>query len=394
MIKKVYKYALFFLAFFLVLPLANAVLISGSKLLYTEYFVPGKTFTYTFYATPSVDGQKLAMTAPGPFQEYFIISPETIVATTGDFAKFTAIITLPLEAPEPGKHRNKICVGEADTGGDGMIVVKAKSCGAVVFISLYDGKYIKSRLLPTNSNAGDLVPINLQISNWGKEDISELKADLVISENDKVLATLNTDTVSLASTETKDLKTKWNSEGVKEGKYNINATIYYDGNIKRQNTTFRLGHLNVFIEDYTKKVIIGEINKFDIDILSGWNLDIPSVYGEVKVFKDKELVTSFKTTPEYLKPWRKATLLGYLDGTKLESIGEYDVTIKLFYMNSTTTEPGKITVIEPELEEKPESKVDASVILLVVISIALIIIFTILYRIKNRRYKTWKRRRY
>lgn len=375
MIKKSSELIVFLLVI-LLLPLGEAIGISGTQLTITEFFVPGETFTYTFYAMPMKENQELTFLAEGVFEDYVTFSPEKITGNDGDYVPFQATIKLPSEA-EPGRLSTKICVIEDPSGGS--ISIRTKACAIVRFMSLYDGKYINMAFSAPNANVNETVPFTVSIDNFGKEDISEIRGEIEVFEGETTIAKLNTNTVSLNSKESTVLIANWDSTGIKAGEYSAKATVYYDGEKKEAYDDFLLGKLNVLIEDYTKKVELGKINEFQITVKSGWNLDISSIYGEVRLLDDNKEIVSFKTPSESLKSWETKTFLGYLDGNKVKSTGKYDAEIRLHYLNQMTSVMGEIEVVDSLTEEKPKAEFNM-LLLIAVIAVVVMFIFLIIRR--------------
>lgn len=276
--------------------------------------------------------------------------------------EFIVSLKLP-EFLEPGIHKIRVgVVPKVSPRESGIGAIAAVRAPIIIFVP-YPGKYVKARFSATNANVNEFVIFTIYAKNLGKETVQMAYANIDVfdPENVKVI-NVKTNEASIKSQEEVILKARFNASGLKDGIYKANADLYWDGNVTKLTTSFKIGNLYVKVVNYTKILEPDKINRFDIGIESRWNTPIKSIYGKVTINK-----TTAITPTTQLKPWEKKIITTYID-TKHIAVGEHPVEIVLYYENVTTTEIGKVNVIIPE---KPAPKM--SVTLLVIAVILLII---------------------
>ncbi|MBU2562495.1 MAG: hypothetical protein KKF68_02435, partial [Nanoarchaeota archaeon] len=138
------------------------------------------------------------------------------------------------------------------------------------------------------------------------------------------------------------------------------------GKIAEAKSIFRIGYLFIDITNSTKKIIIDEIQKFDIDIESSWNNNIDGAYADVVIFNNSEKLINFKTSSTSLNPWERKTITGFFDTSNF-SEGFYEANITLYYYGRDV---GKTT----EKTVKIEFVKKSSRILLITVIIGVIIL--------------------
>ncbi|MEM4268075.1 MAG: hypothetical protein QXK37_04580 [Candidatus Woesearchaeota archaeon] len=214
----------------------------------------------------------------------------------------------------------------------------------------YPGKYISFELVSENVNQGEPVQFTLIATNLGQEDIESAKGFVEIYGADNYanyVTTVETKEKPIKSLETIRLYTFLQTADLKSGSYKAIGVLKYDGEKAQDEDTFNIGQLQVIINDYTRNLTRGRINKFDINISSAWNNRIERIYGEASITG----VPSKMITPTIvLDPWTTNTLTGYLEIPPDTPLGEVDGKITLYFENTTTKN------ILVNITENPDAK--------------------------------------
>ncbi|MBU4086775.1 MAG: hypothetical protein KKB21_04340, partial [Nanoarchaeota archaeon] len=229
-------------------------------------FQPSYNFSVNFGALGAAPDQKLKVYAKGDFAEYVHFDKTEMTGAGG----FTAYVNLPSQADKPGKNRLYIRVEEVNdnSGGVGTRIV----IGALIAIYVpYPGKYAEISLTTKDVNEGESVPVTLEVSNLGKEDIF-VNPVLEIYKYDNTRIDLMNLGLRSARTQAKEkFETQINTKNYKPGVYTAFASVDYGGSeIARANSTFRIGTLSVAVVNWTSMFKKGKISKFDIEIESLW----------------------------------------------------------------------------------------------------------------------------
>lgn len=381
---KTQKLLLFFI-FFLFFSSVSAVGIRGADLSFVIDFEPNGEFEYTYKVHPdSGKVQDYLFYAKGDLEEHITFTPEKLYDVSGsESPSFKAKISFP-DSIEPGLHRQEICVGEGEAEGTGGISVKTAACAAIKVLEVYPEVYLLSEIESNNANIGDPVVFDISVENWGRPNISNLYADIDIFEEEKKIETISTDVTSLNSREKKTLTTNLDTSNYDAGNYRAVAKLKYESKEDILNTSFKIGQLSINILNYTKETEIDSVNEFFVEVESGWNTKIENIYADVKVSKEGETLSSFKTVSESLDPWDTKKLVGYVDTTEFESLGEYDVSIDVQYAGETESTSGKINVVEKTKEEKP---IDTTTIIMGAAIVIIIILVVLLLKNRNGKKK-------
>ena len=265
----------------------------------------------------------------------------------------SADIKLP-EKIDPGLYY--IFIGGLETSGEpGTVSARAGIQSKITVLSLYPGKYLEYSLTANDVGVNEKINFSMALSNYGIEDIGAVKGiiDIYDPENNFVQA-IYTNTISIKSVENKALIAEFYALNLKPGIYKAVGRIEYDG-IKPNSTResfFRIGSLNIIINDYTREVIVNATNRFEITITSDWVGTISGVYGRVYTPNQKTL----KTPNLDINKFQTAKLETYWETKGLE-IGEYDVVIEIFYEKTSIKKTVKVNVIDgiPPIIEKPKT---------------------------------------
>jgi hypothetical protein len=171
------------------------------------------------------------------------------------------------------------------------------------------------------------------------------------------------------------LKKEWESAGNNPGDYKAVLVVDYGAEKPVTRETFvKLGSLAIRIVDYTKKVAIGKLSKFEINLVSNWNNGVEDLYADIEISNSSSELTNFRTVPVTLEPWEEKTIEGYFDSSEFEK-GVYQGNITLHYMKNSTSNLVEIEIV-------------SSKIYLIIIGIAVvlgIIVLIIYWFVKNNK---------
>ncbi|NIO20641.1 MAG: hypothetical protein GTN76_07855 [Candidatus Aenigmarchaeota archaeon] len=291
----------------------------------------------------------------GDLKDYVTLEKNLVEFKESDNSKpFTYTVRLPERIDKPGEHWGKIVVMELPPGMEaeeieGQFVIATTAVIHQLLVKVpYPGKYAEMDLSIAEAQPSETVNFFVKVYNLGTQNIGRAKATVEIKgPTNEVIATIETDEISIKSKERKDLAAYWKAD-VNPGVYHAVATLDYDGNLARKEDNFYVGNLFVEVKEVTVKGFrLGGVAKFNILVESKWNEKIENVYAEMIITDPKgDVVTSFKSASVDIEPLQKETLLAYWDTVGVEK-GVYDAKLILHYAGKTTERKLK-TYIELE----------------------------------------------
>ncbi len=359
-------------------------------------FEPGleKIVKYSVFGDAN---QKLELYVSGDLAEYVELDKDNLVGG----GTFIAKLKLPKYIKKPGKHR--IIIGVREKIDEELLeqaIGTSVTIQVVMYIYVpYPGKYLEVALKSHNVNVGEPVNFELEIKSQGKEDITIIPRIEITSQN-KTIETLYFKEREIKSQEGIKLKKTLDTTNYNPGKYNAVAIVDY-GKIARAESEFKIGELVIYITNYTKQIVIGDIKSFDIEIESRWNDNIDGAYAEVFIFnKSKsssgstsEVLISFKTSSTKLTPWGRKTITGFFDTSNFTE-GFFDANITLVYYGKEVGKSSSELVKIEFVEEK-----DYNLIILIAAIIAGVVVLCMVfllikkYLLKNKKRKRSAKRR-
>ncbi len=279
---------------------------------------------------------------------------ETEIYVSGDLASYVSLnknsligggvviasISLPLEIESPGE--NRIIVGARQKSSGKGISLMANVQGLIKIKVPYPGEYVEPSLSVSNANIGEAVNYNLIIYNQGNSSI-EVSPMIQVFADGKLRDSLNLDKGVIDFSGEETYSGQISTENYPAGNYLAVAIVEYgDGEFARSDDEFRLGEFIVRVNNYTRVLSLGDIEKFFIDIESFWNSPIEEVFAEVSVLGTE---SSFITPTIWLDSWENEKLYGFFDGSGLRK-GKYPIEIIIHYGNSSSQFSGEILLVE------------------------------------------------
>jgi hypothetical protein len=335
----------------------------------------------------------------GPMKEFLTFEQQEFILKPNENKCQNYNLNVQTKPDFYGPSITQIWVKQKSDDSSGSFRVLTNIHHKLSFFIPYPDKYVGINIKSENVNVNEPVQFTISAKNYGEKKVNKANARLDIYGADdysNFVTSLYTNTKSIESMKTVDYFATFDTFGIVPGYYKANVEFYYDNeNIKKENI-FRIGTLNVKINNYTKFAVENKINPYEIDIESRWNNKIENLYARVEF---DGINANILTPTINLIPWEKTKIKTFIDLTGYNS-GEYKGKIILLYDNVTNTEDIILKVTELIKEEKPQdtlkpdkiiedttnvSSLSLTTILLIIIIILIIvdIIYIIYKRKKN-----------
>jgi len=318
--------ALFFIFIFLFSGFVSAGLgITPGK---REYeFVPNMEQEISYKVNADEPDEKIEVYVTGELAKYASLDKKELIGG----GSFKMKLKLPGSLERAGK--NQLFVGAREKIDEEISAIgTAVAVEAVINIYVpYSGRYAELTLSSNNANIEEDINFKLNIINRGKEELSIIPR-IEIYEKEEKKETLYFQQRNLISGESIELKKILVTKDYKAGEYKALAIIE-QGDAFKAETKFKIGDLFVGVSNYTNKIFIGGLQKFEVEIENGWNNKIENVYAVVSIGK----LVSFKTTPESLNNFGKSITSGYINTGNITK-GIYSGDITLFYADRSSSE--------------------------------------------------------
>ena len=350
-------------------------------------YEPGLTKAFGYILIPTSSSVlNYSVKITGSFADYMSLDPPLLEnVPPNERPAFRVVFEMPDKLPEnigPGEHKQDINIVEEINVKGGLSV----RTGALIRINvyvLYPTTYLTGSVQAANINEGEDLQVTVNAHNYGKQKINSVNAKIEILNSEEILQkTLYTQTSSIESNTNTVLTATGTSFGLKPGDYKAKATIYWDNNVTIMTNTFRIGALNALINDFTKEVLQGTINEFNIFVESLWNDELENVYAEITIGEDV-----IKTPTINIPAWKEVKLTGYWN-TKNLPLGEYDTNIRILYPEGLIKSLDDKVIIK---EEPPQinneidiqdnttqaKKIPNTTIMMYVLSIAVLVLIII-----------------
>jgi len=387
------KIKVLFGIFIFVILISNVYSLGISPGRTTIEFVPGleKQVEFQVINTENKD-INIALSVEGSLKDYVNVSDEVVsLSKVESSKKFNYSINLPNELP-PGLNTANVMALELpkDINDPGMVLQATVAVITQVYVYVpYPGKYAEVALSSHNVNAGEPVNLYLTIISRGKDDIIINPEIEIFSENESV-EKFSLEQSSVKSQQSTTLKKVLNTTSYKPGLYTALALVSYEAGSAKTASEFKIGTLFVSIINYTGRINIGGISKFQVWIESNWNSRIDSIYANILITKKENsiVLAGFKTPYTTLEQWGTGMLEGFFDAGNFTA-GNYNANITLFYAGNSSSSIASI-----EFASK-ESRLMIIVIIAAAVVIALIAIAFLARRfmLKNAKEKERKKRK-
>ena len=347
---------------------------ASDKIVYTgEGIVEGK---FTLFP---VEEKNVKVQVVGDLEKYILLNgnnPEISMHLKGP-----VVIQYSIELPanlKPGEYTTKIRCIQDITPEEKIHSGTATATAAVAYIVKVrvpnEGKFLEAVITtePAKINLGDVVYFDINILNFGTEDLTNLQTDLIIKDQDGItISKKQTTSVDiLRPAEKGDLRAFWDTQGQKPGIYHAQASIFYGGKLPTDvSTDLKLGDINIQIINIST-ILNESIAKIFIDVQSNWNEVIQNVYAEVVIKNGSQQIDKIKTSSVDLAAWSKDRLTAFWERGALNE-GEYKLEIYVYYYDK---QENKQTLVNLPSLEKPAPITSTNNMALIIIAIALLVL--------------------
>ncbi|MBI4441182.1 hypothetical protein HY639_03370 [Candidatus Woesearchaeota archaeon] len=332
-----------------------------------------------------------AIAVGGDFAQY--AHYDRLVKLTGQRTPFVIRFQFPSKRPAPGIYNADITVFQTQASG-GQVALLAGAQIPLYVRVLDPGTYLEMRdfrVEPKHVRFGDTVTFVVPGANYGEKQLKSVKGSIAVFYGDELITTLQTNSQSLFSEQSAELRATWQTKKKKSGEYKAIAKITYDGKeTATKETVFYVGEEEVVITNYTRWLTNNSVNPFFVDVTSHWNVPIDFSAGISLIQQDKE-VAAFRMPTELLQPWAAKRVIGFVD-TRGFALGDYQVNLTLSAGRKQSVYKGTVSVLEgrPDLIireiEKP-AKVPKNVIVSLVAVVLLLFVLNVILLIAYRRKK-------
>ena len=336
-------------------------------------YVPGDTYTFPF--SVSDYGYDATLSVDGDWAQYATMSEITMPRP--GVKEFSVTIDPPDSPDTPGIHIVYVGAMEKKPPGAGVGAI-AKVQKAIMFKVLFPHKALSAQLVASDANVGEASLMQVSVTSETLQTLRAVRALVEVQDlSGNTVGSAQTEMVSLQLGETRVLTAPFSTADLRPATYVALATVTYDENVTSAEDSFRVGTLQVAILNVTKNITAGAIAPFSIEIESGWNDPIASLYGELFLLGAQAMKTP---TLDTLAPFGKASLSGYVDATALEP-GGYNATIVVHFGENSTAANSNLEVLAPS---KPAAAVGIS-IATVFGAFSVVVIVILAYLLLNRR---------
>lgn len=361
MAKRVNDVVLFivlFLIFFLIQTAqpANALSLHGQQLSPITY-LPGETIVNHYSISDTIYPVEVTL-GGGELLDYISVSE---IANN----EFDLIISFPEKLIGPGEHSFSLTVSEK---ADEMMGISSLLSVTKAFrlIAYSREKEVAVSFSAADVNQGTPVKLELGVASQTYSDIDSVKAVIfVYDKSNHSIGELATEEKSLPALKSASFLAFFNTTNLPYDDYHARAIITYDGQEKEATANFKIGEMDVIMENYTRELTPG-FSEFAITVANNWGNELNNVYAKLFVNGQELLQTPSISLPA----WGKGVLGGII---KVDlSPGIYPGVAQIFFEGESKEEQITLTVLEPPRE--PEERQAAVVVPYLIFLIALVVV--------------------
>jgi len=234
----------------------------------------------------------------------------------------------------------------------------------------YQGKRFLLAADVPDAEWGKKAKIKMTVTSEGTDDVKNaiLTADVMDPQGVRK-DRLSFDPKDIASGESVEYNTLWDTKQVEPGTYNLLMRFSFDGQTVTHEEEFMVGGLEVIVSAVeAQPVAKGGIAKIAISTVSKWGDTIPGVFADITV-RDKagKDVGSAKTQSVDMLPFAKQTLEGFWE-TSSASTGSYDLLVKVHYANKDAEGKGTLEIKETVYQQTPIEYIALAIAVILVIA--------------------------
>lgn len=268
---------------------------------------------------------------------------------------FTYTVNLhPSLTSKPGKHEVEIVALEMpkDIKEKGALVGATMAVATQLHIYVpYPSKYLEAEVHVLEGEDGRTT-FFIPVFSRGKVDIVNAQAtiDIYTSLNEKI-ATIESDSESLASLEKKELVAEWDANVNPAGKYRAVVSVFYDNKVAVVEKEFDLGEMSLEIKEIIiKDFELGGIAKFNTLVENKWSSELKNAFLNIIVYNDEgEIMADFKSPLYDLAPLGKSEMVCYWDTAGVKK-GTYEGKLILKFGEKTKERNIEMKITENNIE--------------------------------------------
>lgn len=384
-----------FFSLFLFIPSVSALGMSPSKI--TMDFIPNEEFEFEGQVINTGDGTlEFDIYADAELKDFItLLTPDYLLLGPYQSSVFRFRIKLPDKFDRPGEHIGIIWAATRVESEEGIAIARIKVGMKIVVRVPYPGKYAEIKLDIENANVNDTVLFEITATNLGKENITSARGEIkILNMENETVVVLQTEGKPIETTKIETFRATWFSD-VEPGLYKVEATLFYDGENTSLEMAFNLGAPLIEIVNVSAESMVnGTIGKILTKIHSYWNQEIEDVYVELSVRdKNGKIIGEDKSKNVNVRAFSSPTITNYWDTTRGVSLGEYNATVVLHYLDRNDTAEFEIEVVEKTgMFGLPESLGNfVLIIIIVVVVIAVFVAVFLVFYTKKRKKSKQKR---
>lgn len=270
----------------------------------------------------------------------------------------------------PGSYPFSLSVTEIQ--GEGAKLGSLLSVGRQFVVEVYSyEKAIEASLSAPSINQGSDMELSLTVKSRTYSNIDVVNAKISVYDKfGKKMGEVFTESQSLDSLSSISFSVPFGTKNLPLGDYRAEAVINYDSQQKTVDDEFKIGDLDVIIENFTSPVASG-FSDFEIQVRNNWGDGVGDVYAQLFIGENMIL----HTPSINLEAWAvgKLSAIGNFD----LSPGEYPAVLKIFFEGEQKEEQITLNIVESE--NKPLTTSNVLVILLSGVILSIIFLSLMIY---------------
>ncbi len=277
--------------------------------------------------------------------EKYITTDQSFVNVPPEGMNLSYHIRVP-ESMRPGNFNTSIGAEQSavqQSSGPGKAPFGAVSAiGMPIYIIVpAQDKYAEISMdSPGNVELGKSINFHIQVINYGNQSLSPIKGKVhILTSQNKSLATIDTDAISLNVGEHGELYAYWVPANITAGFYQAYAEVEYaEKKVKTPTYSFLVGDIFIDVLDLEPHQFQPDhINKFNISIRSFWSQPLENVFAQIDIVdRSGAQKDSISTPPITLPAWQPGELTSFWDTANYNE-SEYTAKVTLNYYNGKTT---------------------------------------------------------
>ncbi len=296
---------------------------------------------------------EFGLSIDGELAEYVNLGNRKISVSAGEDKKtFSYDLKLPASL-EPGLRTARIIITEIpkDLGSSESYVAATLAVATQLHVNVpFPGKYASSGFIVYNTEQGEDITFVFPVVAKGEFDLTSVHANIDIynKANEKV-ASFNTKSISIKSSDKKELVHKWNGN-LSIGEYRADATLIYDDGTLNLERIFSVGSKELELQEITVNDFnLGEIVKLEMLVENKWSEPIMDAYVETRILDEGEdVVASFKSSSYDVEALEKEVFVSYWDTAGVKE-GTYASDVAIHYGEKVSRKNLEFEVMDNEL---------------------------------------------